>query len=57
MVGMGMVEHVLETRTWEAEAGGSLSLRVACSTQGVSSHPWLHSETPAQTKNNKSQVL
>ena len=40
-----MVAHAFNPSTWEAEAGGFLSSRPACSTEGVSEHPGLNRET------------
>jgi hypothetical protein len=37
----------------EAEAGGFLSLRSACSTKGFPGHPGLHRETLSQKQTNK----
>lgn len=34
--------------TWKAEAGRSLSLRPAQSTEGVTGQPGMHGETPSQ---------
>lgn len=47
ILGRGVVAHALEPRTGEAKAGGTL--RLACSMQGVPSHPGQNSETPSQT--------
>jgi hypothetical protein len=37
--------HVFSPSIQEAQAGGSLNLRPACSTEGVSGQPRLHRET------------
>jgi len=46
----GLVVQGLDPSTWEAEAGGSLSLRPAWSTQWVPGEPVLYRETPSQNK-------
>jgi hypothetical protein len=50
---LGMVAHVFNPSTWEAEAGGFLSLRPACSTKWVPGQSGLHRETLSQNNNNK----
>jgi hypothetical protein len=50
----GVVEHTFNPSTWEAEAGRSLNLRPAWSTERIPGHPELHRETLSQkTKQNK----
>jgi hypothetical protein len=47
------VAHAFNPSTWEAEAGGFLSSRLAWSTELVPGQPELHRETLSQkTKNN-----
>ena len=41
----GMVKHTFNPSTWEAEAGGALSLRPPWSTEQVPEQPGLHRET------------
>jgi hypothetical protein len=48
----GMVVHAFNPSTGEAEAGGFLSSRPACSTKWVPGQPGLYRETPSQ-KNKK----
>ena len=45
-----MVAHVFNPNTWEAEAGGFLSLRPAWSTEIVPGQPRLHRETLSRKK-------
>ncbi|KAM7319130.1 hypothetical protein ACRRTK_022242 [Alexandromys fortis] len=40
--------HAFNRSSWEAEAGGSLSLRPAWSTEQFSGQSWLHSESLSQ---------
>jgi hypothetical protein len=40
-----VVAHACNASTWEAEAGGFLSLRTACSTERVPGQPGLHRGT------------
>jgi hypothetical protein len=50
----GVVVHTFNPSTWEAEAGGFLSLRPAWSTKWVPGQPELHRETMSRkTKQNK----
>lgn len=49
---LGIVAHTFNPSSWEAEAGGSLSARLACSTDGVPGQPRLHSETLPQKPSN-----
>jgi hypothetical protein len=42
---LGVVGHAFNTRTWEAEAGGFLSLRPAWSTECIPGQPGLHRGT------------
>jgi hypothetical protein len=50
----GVVVHAFNPSTWEAEAGGFLSLRPAWSTEWVPGQPGLHRETLSRkTKTNK----
>jgi hypothetical protein len=52
------VAHAFNPRTQEAEAGGSLSLRPAWSTQRVPGQPGLHKETlPRKKKKLKKKIL
>jgi hypothetical protein len=49
-----MVTHAFNPSTWEAEAGGFLSLKPVWSTEWVIGQPGLHRETLSQkTKQNK----
>jgi hypothetical protein len=48
-----MVAHAFNPNTWEAVAGGFLSLRPAWSTEGVPEPPGLHRETLSQKKKKK----
>jgi hypothetical protein len=52
-----VVLHAFNPSTWEAEAGGFLSLRPAWSTKQVPGQPGLHRETLSQnkTKQNKTK--
>jgi hypothetical protein len=43
-----VVAHTFNPSTWEAEAGGILSLRPAWSTEWVQGQPGLHRETLSQ---------
>jgi hypothetical protein len=53
-----MVAHTFNPSTWEAEAGGFLSLRPAWSTKWVPGQPGLYRETLSQkTKKKKKMVL
>jgi hypothetical protein len=45
---LGLVVHAFNPSTWEAEAGGSLSLRPVLSTKCVPGQPRLHRETLSQ---------
>jgi hypothetical protein len=47
--------HAFSPSTWEAEAGGFLSLRPAWSTKCAPGQPGLHRETLSQKKNKKKQ--
>jgi hypothetical protein len=54
LVSPGVVAHVFNLSTWEAEAGGFLSSRPAWSTKWVPGQPGLHRETLSQkTKKEK----
>ena len=46
-----MVAHTFNASTQEAEAGGFLSLRPACSTELVSGQPELYRKTLSRKKN------
>jgi hypothetical protein len=48
-----VVVHAFNHSTWEAEAGGFLSLRPAWSTKRVPGQPGLHRETLSQKKKKK----
>jgi hypothetical protein len=51
-----VVAHAFNSSTWEAEAGGFLSLRPAWSTELVPGQPGLHRETLSRkTKQNKTK--
>jgi hypothetical protein len=50
-----MVVCAFNPSTWEAEAGGSLSLKPAWSTEIVPSQPGLHRETLSQKQNKTKQ--
>jgi hypothetical protein len=52
------VAHTFNSSTWEAEAGGSLSLRPAWSTEWIPGQPGLHRETLSwnKTKQNKTKI-
>ena len=39
-----VVTHTFNLSTWEAETGGSLSSRPACSTEEVPGQPWLYTK-------------
>jgi hypothetical protein len=45
----GVVAHTFNPSTWEAEAGGFLSSRLAWSTVWIPGKPGLHRETLSQT--------
>jgi hypothetical protein len=47
------VSHAFNPSTWEAEAGGFLSLRPAWSTERVPGQPGPHRETLSQKKKKK----
>ena len=54
----GVVAHTFTPSIWGAEAGGSVSLRPAWSTEGVSGQPELHrNNLPRKTKQNKTSKL
>jgi hypothetical protein len=48
-----MVVHAFNPSTWEAEAGGFLSLRPAWYTERVPGQPLLYRETLSQKNKNK----
>jgi hypothetical protein len=48
-----VMAHAFNPSTWKAEAGKSLSLRPAWSTEWVLGQPGLHRETLSQKKNSK----
>jgi hypothetical protein len=48
-----VVAHAFDSSTWEAEAGGFLSLRPAWSTKWVPGQPGLYRETLPRKKTNK----
>jgi len=48
----GVVAHAVSPRIWEAEAGGSLSLRLALPTEQIPGQPGLHRRSPV-LKNKK----
>jgi hypothetical protein len=48
---LGVVAHTFNPSTWEAEAGGFLSLRPAWSTEWDPEQPGLHRETLSQNNN------
>ena len=50
-----MVAHAFNPSTWEAEAGGFLSLRPAWSTEWVPGQPGLHRETLSRKNQNQNQ--
>jgi hypothetical protein len=53
MPSRAVVAHTFNPSTWEAEAGGFVSLRPAWSTEWVPGHPGLYRETLSwKTKNN-----
>ena len=43
-ISWAIVVHTFNPRTGEAETGGSLSLRLAWSTEQVPGQPWIHRE-------------
>ena len=51
----GMVAHAVSSRTWEAEAGGSMSLRLASSIEQIPGQPGLHRRNPV-LKNKKTET-
>ena len=51
----GGVVHTFNPSTWEAEAGGFLSSRPACSTKWVPGQPGLYRETLSQKTKTKPQ--
>jgi len=51
-----VVVHTFSLSTWEAKAGGSLSLRIAWSTEGVPGQPGLHRETLFWKKRKRKQI-
>jgi hypothetical protein len=50
-----MVAYTFNLSTWEAEAGGFLSSRLAWSTEWVPEHPELHRETLSQKPTKKTK--
>jgi hypothetical protein len=48
---MNVVIHNFNTSTWEVEAGGSLSLRLACSAEFLDSQSYI--KNPASKQSNK----
>jgi hypothetical protein len=54
---LGMVAHVFDPSTWEAEAGGFLSSRPVWSTKWVPGQPGLHRETLSQKTKKKKVPL
>jgi hypothetical protein len=48
-----VVVHAFNLSTWEAEAGGFLSLRPTWSTKGVPGQPGLYRETLSRKTKNK----
>jgi hypothetical protein len=50
-----MVAHTFDPSTGEAEAGGSLSLRLVCSTEGVPGQPGPYRETVSGKKKKKKE--
>jgi hypothetical protein len=51
----GVVAHAFNPSTWEAEAGGFLSLGPAWSTEWVPGQPELHKETLSQKTNKQTK--
>jgi hypothetical protein len=51
-----VVAHAFNPSTWEAEAGGFLSSRLAWSTEWVPGQPGLHRETLSQNKQTNKQT-
>jgi hypothetical protein len=51
-----LVVHAFNPSTWEAEAGGFLSLRSAWSTEWVTGQPGLHRETLSRIKQTKKRI-
>jgi hypothetical protein len=52
-----LVAHALNPSTWEAEAGGSLSLRPAWSIEWVPGQPELHREILSRKPSNKQSKI
>jgi hypothetical protein len=50
------VTHAFNARTWEAEMGGSLRLRPACSTHQIPGLPELQSEIVLKNKSIKYNI-
>jgi hypothetical protein len=50
------VVHAFNPSTWEAEAGGFLSSRLAWSTKWVPGHPGLYRETLSRKKEKKISI-
>jgi hypothetical protein len=53
----GLVVHTFNPSTWEAEAGGFLSLRPAWSTERVSGQPGLYREILSRKTIKKTYIL
>ena len=52
-----MVAHTFNPSSWEAEAGGFLSLKPAWLTEGLPGQPGLHRETPFQNTSPTQQKI
>jgi hypothetical protein len=54
---LGVVAHAFNPSTWEAEAGGFLSSRLAWFTKLVPGQPGLHREILSQKNKNKNKNI